>query len=156
MTTIAYKDGVLASDTRATVRGKIWSDNFPKIFNVEGKGYSICGEEVLAYATAGFVYSQLSVGSILEQGIQVGSTLDSDDDFQSIVITKDGAYAMSKEDENPNLRIIKIPDGVHWSIGSGADIAGYVMLTGGDAVKAVIEACKVDVGSGGEVDVWQR
>lgn len=156
MTTIAWKDGILASDTRATVRGRVWSDNYPKIFNVEGGGYTLCGEEVLAYGTAGFVYSQLSVGSILEQGVQVGSTLDTDDDFQTIVITKNGAYAMSKEDDNPNLRIIKIPDDVHWAIGSGADVAGYVMLTGGGAVEAVVAACKVDTGSGGEVDVWQR
>lgn len=132
----------------------MWSESFTKIFDVEGKGYTLCGEEVRAYATAGYVYSRLSVDSILEQGAVVGSTLDTDDDFQAIVVTAASAYAISKEEDNPNIRVIKIDDGVHWAIGSGGDIANYVMLTGGDAVKAVIEACKVDTGSGGEVDVW--
>lgn len=156
MTTICYKDGILAADTRATARGKIWSDNFQKIFDVEDKEYSLCEHKVLAYAVAGFVHSRLAVDSILEQGVLVGSTLDTDDDFQALVVTSGPVYALSKEDDSPNLRIIEIPDGVHWALGSGSDVAGYVMSIGGDAAKAVVEACKIDTGSGGGVDVWQR
>lgn len=157
MTTIAFGNGILAADTLATnSQGKVISENFGKIFDVEGKGYTLNGYNVRAYALAGFVFSRLSFDAVLEQGLQVGSTLDTDDDFSAIVVTEGASYAVSKEDDNPNIRIIEIPDGVYWAIGSGADIARYVMQTGGDAVKAVIEACKVDVSSGGEVDVWQK
>lgn len=157
MTTIAFKSGILAADTRATNgSGRLISDNFQKIFDVEGKGYTLCGEAVRAYALSGYVFSRLTFDAALEQGIQVGSTLDTDDDFSAIVITESRSYAVSKEDDNSNIRIIEIPSDVYWAIGSGADVARYVMQVGGDPVKAVIEACKVDVASGGEVDVWQK
>jgi hypothetical protein len=155
MTTIALKDGILASDTRASVRGAVMTDNFQKIFDVSDKEYTVCGKHVLAYALSGYVHSRLMLDSILQEGIQVGSTLDTDDDFSSIIVTDSVAYNVSKDEDNPNLRIIEIPPEVHWAIGSGASVANYVMYRGGDAVKSVIEACTVDPNSGGEVDVWQ-
>jgi hypothetical protein len=156
MTTIVLKDGILASDTRATARGKIISDSFPKIFDVEGEGMSLNGHKVRAYGLAGYVFSRLTLDSILREGLQVGSTLDTDDEFTSIVITEGPSYAVSKDADAPSLRIIEIPDNVPWAIGSGSSVASYVMFSGGDAVKAVIEACKVDTGSGGDVFVWQK
>lgn len=154
MTTVALKDGILAADTRASVRGAIMSDNFQKIFDVSDKDYKVCGKKVLAYALAGYVYSRLMLDAVLEEGIHVGSTLDTDDEFSSIIITEGGAYAIGKDEDSPNLRIIEIPPNVHWAIGSGASVANYVMYRGGDAVKAVVEACTVDPSSGGDVDVW--
>jgi len=156
MTTIALKDGILASDTRASVGGKIMSDGFPKIFDVEGEGHSLCGKNVLAYGLAGFVHSRLMLDSILKEGVQVGSTLDTDDEFTSIVVTDNGNYYVAKDDDSSNLRIIEIPDGVHWAIGSGSQVANYVMYRGGDSVKAIIEACTVDPMSGGDVVVWSK
>lgn len=154
MTTICLKDGILASDTRASVRGSVMTDNFPKIFDVSDKEHTILGKKVLAYGLAGFVHSRLMLDSILAEGVQIGSTLDTDDEFTSIIVTVDGAYYLGKDDDNPNLRIIEIPKDVPWSIGSGAAIANYVMYRGGDAVKAVTEACTVDPSSGGDVYVW--
>ena len=155
MTTIAFRDGILAADTRASRGHYVMSDNFPKIFDVSDRDYHLLNKKVQAYGLAGFVHSRLILDSILEEGIQIGSTLDTDDEFTAIVITDGGNFHVGKSDDSPNIRIIEIPDNVPWAIGSGSQVASYVMYRGGDAVKAVVEACTVDPSSGGEVEVWR-
>lgn len=154
MTTIVYKDGILASDSRASVGAKVFTDDFPKIFDVSDKDYICCGHRVLAYALAGMVSSRLVLDLVLSEGLAVGTQIDSDDDFEAIVVTEGGAYCLSKIDESQSIRVMEIPPNVPWAIGSGAAVANYVMYRGGDAVKAVVEACTVDPFSGGDVITW--
>lgn len=155
MTTVAFRDGVLASDSRASKGHLIMSDDFPKIFDVSGKECTLLGLKVLAYGLAGFAHSRLVLESILAEGVTIGSTLDTDDEFAAIVVTQGGTFAVSKQDDNPAIRITEIPAGTYWSVGSGSQVASYIMYRGGDAVKAVVEACTVDPSSGGNVEVWQ-
>lgn len=154
MTTIAYKNGILAADSRVSFGGSVSADNFPKIFDVSDKEYYCCGHRVLAYALAGMASSRLILDRILAEGLDIGGTLETDDDFTAIVVTEGGSFTLNKVDESPHIGIIEIPADVPWAIGSGGSVARYVMFRGGDAVKAVVEASTVDMGTGGDVIVW--
>lgn len=156
MTTIAVKNGVIAADSRMTAGLTLKSDNYKKIEDLTNKQATILGKKALAYALAGTVSSKLILERVLEEGLDVLSTLETEDDFQAVVMTQDTTYIVNKEEKEQVFSIIEIPDGVHYAMGSGATVANYILNKGGDPVDAVAAACTTDLGSGGDIHRWER
>lgn len=84
------------------------------------------------------------------------STLDSKDDFAAIVVTKETAYLVDKNEEESSFTIVEIPEDNHYALGSGNIVANYILAKGGDPVDAVVAAMTTDLGSGGDVVRWSR
>lgn len=157
MTTICYRNGVLAGDGRLSVGGTLVCDNFPKIIDCEDKKYTFNGEKVLAYGFAGVLKGKEIFEYALSEGLNVTSSLDTDDDFSCITVTEKNAYHISKMEEGSGLSFIHIPDGVPFAVGSGRTVAlHFLTTTDCDPLDAVTEAMKTDLYSGGETMRWSR
>ena len=158
MTTIAYKSGVLAADSRMTKPdGTLVSDTYSKIVNCEDEEYTIQGEKVLAFALAGVAKARSILAYALAEGITVASALDTDDYFSSIVVTEERAYYVSKDEESAQLSLLAIEEGEPFTCGTGGKVAHHYLLHYDyDPVEAVVQAIKSDVFSGGEVERWSR
>lgn len=127
------------------------------MIDCENKNFSLNGEKVLAYGFAGILKGKEVFEYALEEGINVTSSLDSDDDFSCIVVTERNAYHISKLEEGPGIAFIHIPDDVPFACGSGRSIAlHFLTTTNCDPVDAVVEATKTDLYSGGEIMRWSR
>lgn len=153
MTTIAWARGILAADGRMTAGLQVKSNTFKKIFTPQDS--SILGQKVLAFALAGNASSQLVLKAVLAEGLDVLSTLDSKDDFQAIVVTKESAYLVSKDEEESCFGIIEIGEEAY-AMGSGSIVASYILQKGGDPVDAVAAAMTTDLGTGGDIIRWTR
>lgn len=156
MTTIAYKEGTLVSDGHMVLGTTLVSRSYKKVFDVEGEGLTILGEEVLAYAVAGFVRSRLVLHRLLQEGVDTTTVLETGDDFGAIVVTPTTAYHVDKDGQDTLLNLIEIFEGEHYAIGSGKTVANHVLMRGGDPLEAVIEAAKTDIGTGGETYRYAR
>lgn len=139
MTTIAYKDGVIAYDSRQTRNSAIVSDNAPKCQVVDGVSFflsgAVCDEKALIaayFGTASPVPVECS-GYVVDGGklIIVGH-----DD-------KTGIWKQELELSNPD------------AIGSGAAYAVAAMDMGASAEDAVKAAMKRDIYTGGEVRLFR-
>lgn len=158
MTTLAYRSGVLAADSRMTKPdGTLVSDTYSKIVNCEDEEYTIQGEKVLAFALAGVAKARSILAYALAEGITVASALDTDDYFSSIVVTEERAYYVSKDEESAQLSLLAIEEGEPFTCGTGGKVAHHYLLHYDyDPVEAVVQAIKSDVFSGGEVERWSR
>ena len=139
MTTIAYKDGVIAYDSRQTRNSAIVSDNAPKCQVVDGVSFflsgAVCDEKALIaayFGTASPVPVECS-GYVVDGGklMMVGH-----DD-------KTGIWKQELELSNPD------------AIGSGAAYAVAAMDMGASAEDAVKAAMKRDIYTGGEVRLFR-
>ncbi len=153
MTTLAFKDGVLASDSRATLgSGLIITDKAKKVYDLrkkKGHKFLIYGERVLAVAfcgsaslIAGYIYHALN-GEL--DTLRLGGL--SHDDMGGIAITKDSAYRFSSV--APNFVRYSLDDPL--ADGSGLPYALSAMHLGFSAEGAVEHAKTLDSGSGGAV-----
>lgn len=157
MTTIAYKNGVLAADGRLSVDGTLVCDNYPKIVDCAEKDFKLNGEKVLAYGFSGFLKAKEVFEYALGEGVNVTSSLDTDDDFSCIVVTEKNAFLVSKHDEGTVLSFIHISENVPMACGSGRKVAlHYLTHKDCDPLDAVSEAVKSDLYSGGETMRWAR
>lgn len=158
MTTIAFRNGVLAADGRMTRGTQIVTDNYQKIVDCEDRDYSIQGERVLAFALAGYLSEKAVLEYALGEGLFVSSSLDTPATFSAIVVTEESAWFVAKaEEDSPVLDFIQIPDDCPWAIGSGGNIAlHFLTSTSCDPLEAVVQAVKTDSGSGGEITRWSR
>ena len=137
MTTIAYKDGVIAFDSRQTRSGTIVSDNAPKCQVVDGVSFflsgAVCDEKALIaayFGTPSSVPVECS-GYVVDGGklLMVGH-----DD-------KTGIWRQELDPANPD------------AIGSGSAYALAAMDMGASAEEAVRAAMKRDIYTGGAVRV---
>ena len=135
MTTIAYKDGVIAYDSRQTRNDRIISDNAPKCQVVSGVSFflsgAVCDEKALIaayFGTPSAVPVECS-GYVVDGGnlMMVGH-----DD-------KTGIWKQDLELSNPD------------AIGSGSAYAIAAMDMGASAEEAVRAAMKRDTYTGGKV-----
>lgn len=135
MTTIAYKDGVIAYDSRQTRNSAIVSDNAPKCQVVDGVSFflsgAVCDEKALIaayFGTASPVPVECS-GYVVDGGklMMVGH-----DD-------KTGIWKQDLDQANPD------------AIGSGAPYALAAMDMGASAEDAVRAAMKRDIYTGGKI-----
>jgi 20S proteasome alpha/beta subunit len=136
MTTIAYKDGILAGDTRLTDdSGYIWSDNCRKVFKLpDGSLFAAAGDSE---------GGELLLKSL--RGEKDVPELESDMDITAVRITPSGELFLT--------------EGATWTrwhepyvaIGSGKRAALAALQLGSNAVVAVRIGMKGDCYSGGRV-----
>lgn len=135
MTTIAYKDGVIACDSRQTRGGAIVSDDVLKYEDVDGVRFfltgSVCDERALIaayFGTASTVPVECS-GYVVDGGklMMIGH-----DD-------KTGIWRQELDPSNPD------------AIGSGSPYALAAMNMGASAEDAVRAAMKRDIYTGGKI-----
>ncbi len=135
MTTIAYKNGVIAHDTRQTRNGTIVSDECQKMTVVDGVSFflsgAVCDEKALIaayFGTPSSVPVECS-GYVVDGGrLQM---VGHDD--------KTGIWRQDLDLGNPD------------AIGSGSAYALAAMDMGANAEQAVLAAMKRDIYTGGKV-----
>ncbi|WDG79158.1 proteasome subunit beta [Pseudomonas chlororaphis] len=137
MTTIAYKDGVVAYDSRQTRSGAIVSDDVLKCQVVDGVSFflsgAVCDEKALIAAYFG-TPSPVPVecsGYVVDGG-------------KLMMVGHDDKTGIWRQDLDPSN-----PD----AIGSGAAYALAAMDMGASAVDAVRAAMKRDIYTGGKVRI---
>jgi hypothetical protein len=143
MTTIAYKNGVIAADSRVTVDSEAGgSRNFhtEKLFR---RRVNINGiEQEVIMATAG----ESAPGSLFVEQFGSGKSLpeirdvfgDSDVDFTVLLVTQAGLFEVDK------WCVMEPVYEPFYAIGSGAKLAMGAMEAGASAARAVEIACKRD------------
>jgi len=134
MTTIAYRDGIIAVDSRSTANGTITNDDTNKIEERDGVLFFCTGhasdqrEIVEAYFSDPYNEKAVISALVIDDGIVYLAGVDKNDGFWKLDIT-----------------------GIAYSIGSGCDHALTAMDLGCDAKKAVKMAMKRDVNTGGKI-----
>lgn len=137
MTTIAYRDGLLAADSRMTREGGDsgsgdWFHGCSKIYRVFAKT-----DDVTLIATAGengpgeLFVEQFSKRKLVRADF-------TDADFECLVLSSEGLLSYDKW-----CRPTRITE-PFFAIGSGAKAALGAMHMGADATTAVEIACKID------------
>jgi 20S proteasome alpha/beta subunit len=139
MTTIAYKDGIIATDSRQTRSGAVVTDNCLKCEVVDGVVFflsgAVCDEKALIAAYFG-TKSEVPVetsGFVVDKGklMMVGHS------------DETGIWKLDLDPENPD------------AIGSGSAYALAAMDMGASAEDAVKVAIKRDIYSGGMVKTYE-
>ena len=144
MTTIAYRDGVIAADSRVTVDSEGGGSRvfhceklFSKFIKFQGKKQNV----VLAGAGEAFaaeLFIQNYTGGEVEQSIKE-NFLVGDADFTVLLMDSAGSlYEMDRW-----CHFTKIKD-TFYAVGSGAKAALGAMHMGADAYRAVQVACEID------------
>ena len=143
MTTICYRDGVLAADSGGTQSG-IMETFSEKIHVVVSRDFGLC-----AFGLCGEDRQILMFKSWLETG-EAHNLLFKEEDggcVAAIVVSEDGVPILF--DGEGQMSCGAAP---FLAIGSGRAVALGAMENGADAVRAVEIACKYDIYSGGQVN----
>lgn len=137
MTTIAYKDGVIAYDSRCTKGETIVDDDFNKCKVVDGVAFFLCGSTADYDALIGMYMGRISAPA----GACDSSALvhDNGELFECSYNKEDGFWRSPKRLST------------HHALGSGTDHALTAMDMGANAEMAVKMAMKRDTGTGGIV-----
>jgi len=135
MTTIAYKDGIIAYDSRMVCNGLIVDDLYEKEFFKDNIYIFYCGD----------------VGDIEEFNEAVFSNANPSRelDCEALVVYSGKLYAVDIFETR--LRKAPLRLSCHTAIGSGSKLALAFMDTGMTAEEAVIATCKRDTQTGGVV-----
>ena len=138
MTTIVYRDGVMAADSRAMISG--WKTGYPlpKLFRLkDGSVCAVCGDYAPAFAFKDWLDTdRVTPRPGLSETTVIHMTAD------GVTIHEDGG---------------SFPISAHFAAwGSGAPPAYGALHMGADAVKAVEIAALVDDGTGGPVTFMKR
>ena len=137
MTTIAYKDGVIAYDSRICAGNTIFDDDFDKKVEKEGLMFFLAG----ATSDYGmFIESFFAGKNIAERPFNVTALVVIGSELWDSSIDEDGIFWKSK------LRM-----DTHYAYGSGSDHALTAMDMGESAVKAIEWAMKRDCKTGGRI-----
>lgn len=135
MTTIAYKDGVIAYDSRQTRSGTIVSDDCQKLTVVDGVSFflsgAVCDEKALIAA----YFGTPSPVPVECSGYAV-------DGGRLLMVGHDDKTGIWRQDLDPDN-----PD----AIGSGSPYALAAMDMGASAEEAVRAAMKRDIYTGGTI-----
>lgn len=139
MTTIAFRSGLMAADSRTTVESEAGGARVfrcEKLYRVESPKH---GGEVIV-GTAGETFSALVFLDWLktEKSEGVDNLILGEADFTALVLTRRGLYEYDKW-----CRGERILDRFY-AVGSGAKAALGAMHMGADARQAVAVACRVD------------
>lgn len=147
MTTIAFKDGIMAADTQITIQGdgfgalkahaakKIAKDS-------EGVLYGICGTYAQCTKVIEALKRQAKTGGAVPLPVPTR-----DDDFEILIAYPDGRLrSLIPQGE------ILLDDAKYYAIGSGASVAMGAMFAGASARVAVLAAIEHSEGTGGKVE----
>ena len=135
MTTIAFRDGVVASDTQCTDSGLPTYKK--KLYPVRDSVVAITGD---VYACHKFLqwYSDKK---------QDKPDFPSDADFECLIFTPSGLYGV-----DAHMTMVRFEPGEYCAFGSGRDAALGAMFMGASAVEAIEAAIRFDVNTGGSID----
>lgn len=125
MTTIAVRDGVMASDS--CMSGNFVTDA-TKLYKKDGRIIGICGHVTQALVFVDWYFDRH----------QRQPSIANENEWEAIVMSKDGL-----EYWDASLRPVPIKDKFH-AIGSGAELAMGAMEAGKNAKQAVLIACRRD------------
>lgn len=139
MTTIAYKEGIIAYDSRVTDNGRITDDDFDKRLVVNGVSFFITGCFSDAEKLIDVYFNLKSHEHIDCRAI----VLDNSELLECGVSEKSGLWKYKMRPDNPA------------AIGSGADFAMAAMTLGYSAKQAVELAAKLDSCTGGCIRYWR-
>jgi hypothetical protein len=136
VTTVAYKNGTMAGDTRISNETDIDVSAFRKVFHL--KGGSLIG-------FAGAVGDiQKAIDQLKVNPNNLGFNAD-EDDFEAMIVLPNGKIRHYEE------RVWYDIDAKYFSIGSGSDAANVAMHMGADPRRAVQVAMKFDKSTGGKI-----
>jgi len=140
MTTVAYRDGVIAYDSRLSNGGMITTDKMDKHLVAQGHHFFWSG-------------AHADVQSFVEWffGAKPGFV----PDVSALVVLPCGQVLLSSCNSTDGLWRSPIPLDGPYSIGSGSPYAWAAMDMGADAVKAVKIAAGRDTGTGGRVRTFK-
>lgn len=145
ITTIAYKDGIIAYDSRITQGDTISSDDFNKHVLYKGCHYFLCGEAPSFRKFIALHNNNESGEDSIDppEGCNVGALIVKDGELFTANLDRDGEYWCCTE-----------PLDIPLAIGTGTDHALTAMDMGATAKQAVAMAIKRDVRSGGRVRTY--
>lgn len=154
MTTIAYRDGIMAAEGKMTLGDMVIKLDTEKVFWVNNHLVGVCGR---ARAINTFVtwLQKMTDYHIVNQEVGelvdlVPPALEDDEGYSALVVTPSRQVLMY-EGNTP----IDMGSDVPMSVGSGSCFALAAMKAGATAEEAVKVACELDVYSGGEITVVQ-
>ncbi len=143
MTTIAYRDGVMAADTALT-QYSLYEGKFTKITRLNRWD----GIEIIV-GVAGTPAHQIAFCSFLETGaLSDRPDLDKDAHFNAIAVDPAGNVELYDQ----HLIAVPIDEAFH-AFGSGKELAIGAMATGMSAEDAVRIACQYDIYSSEPVTI---
>lgn len=154
MTTISYKDGIMAAEGKMTLGDMVIKLDTEKVFWVNNHLVGVCGR---ARAINTFVtwLQKMTDYHIVNQEVGelvdlVPPALEDDEGYSALVVTPSRQVLMY-EGNTPIDMGLDVP----MSVGSGSCFALAAMKAGSSAEEAVKVACELDVYSGGEITVVQ-
>lgn len=139
MTTIAYKDGVIAYDSRSCSGTTIIDDDFDKRIEQDGVSFFITGAVCDAPKLMAAYFGQ-------KQESQVEC---------SALVVDDGKLKLVGVDNDSGLWEEVLPPNKPYSIGSGSSHAWTAMDMGATAYQAIGLAMKRDSCTGGNIRTFQ-
>jgi hypothetical protein len=160
MTTLAWNGKVLATDSQATQHEMVMLYDHKKIFTPTDEQYwEIQGQRILAIALCGnpealpYIFEELQKGVTHRTRIVGPEYLD----FLIMAVSEQGIcwyWGVDRNHRRPVDMNVLSPNAGPCSAGSGQIIAHAVMSVTGSSVKAIEQAIRLDVSSGGEVQTW--
>jgi len=147
MTTVVYRDGVMASDSQYVENDVIMPGHHPKVFRLPGGGImGYCGLVEVAYQVLNLIKENKPLAT-LDEFNSADTTI--------LVVHENGKISYTNGRE---WTPIKVP---YIAIGSGSPMAYGALALGASARQAVKAAMKHDTTSGGrlqaitmELDLW--
>lgn len=152
MTTICYKDKVMASDGKVTQGDMVVNTSTKKVFSINGCLVGFAGRMTSGLKFISWFQKWSDSHMVRNEAPYVDILMPEDlteDDFYAIVCWTDGSVSLYEGGQN----MYEVDASQGFSIGSGSPYALSAMLAGCGAEEAVKIACKLDVFSGGEVYV---
>lgn len=149
MTTIAYREGVLASDSRVTIKAFIDNDNVKKLFKLpDGSVVGMAGSWTPGmdlYRALKKAAKEAKDGEEMQLPFVNGK-------YQAILVSPLGDAWYNENGEWNNLKKWNYD---YIAIGSGGAVAMAAMDAGADARTAVAVGIKRDVYSGGKIQSYK-
>lgn len=141
MTTVVYKSGVMAADTRITLGGHVVSDAKQKIFKLpDGSVVGVAG---------GAAQFETFLEDISQMTNPIQYQNDELDSLEAILVKNGSVFAF----EGASGRFIELGEVEVAAIGSGGDFAIGAMAAGASPAEAVEIAARYDAMTGGSVCV---
>lgn len=142
MTTIVYRAGVMAADSRVGHGELIYEDAYPKLYRLDDG------------AVAGFACQLYQVRAWIDwyhRGREPGALPQAFTDYCNVLV----AYPDGPVDEYQGSYVAPRVEREMYTIGSGWHAARAAMLMGATAAQAVEVAKMVDKNSGGDVQIMR-
>lgn len=157
MTTVCWDGNTMAADTLYVAGTRKMEGVYKKIMLPEGTEWSVEGQPVVAVGFSGSIASIPAIKKSLEAGVTYGIDPGVGEYSFTIMAVTDKKvvycwnYGLTAKNETINE--LYIIEGNH-GIGSGSVYGVGVMAIKGSAIDGTKAGMKIDVNSGGYVDVW--